>query len=348
LDSAAYKGAAGVEKKEYKWIQYETKPDLESEDRPKIIGESEGFSKATDAALFMERLGMAEIEDLDCWERVCNVVVGTEEETEKTVEAAVKDFVDTAKKLSKNKKIKIKGFLTDSGDKLKTLPKTENMYQFNREGKERPTHLEYARQYMLKKFPFVSMAKKGWEADTHCVGLAEKKGKEGVILSVDKDLKQAEDTNFIDMNELPTRRKILETTKLGRVWVEEDYKGDKVYKGEGFKFLCYQAAVGDISDGYKGLKGFGAVAGTKLLEPCKTKEECVQSLLEVYEKKLAKGVLDKAAKDAGIKPKEGYIRYLSWDGHKMQLNAKKLLQQHFELAYQERSPKDKFKLEDYL
>lgn len=320
LDSAAYAGASAVQKDRYKWVN-------------KITGEeSIVFEKAKEAKAFMDEEVMFGADEEE-WERIKFQEVGTLQEALKATEDAVNSFVKTFKKLAcKERPLKYTGFLTRSGvSKNKDIKGLEDQYQFNRVGLEKPIYLEDCKNHILTVYDWVKLAASGYEADAPVIGFCERKGYDGVILSIDKDLKQAENVFFVDMNKDYSQRKLVKTTSLGYLDERLTASGQKVMEGHGFKLLCYQAIVGDVSDGYKGLRGIGHTKGLALLKDCTSKEECVRVMLEVYKDKLG----------------ESYT-YTSWDGVEQTRTPEELLDQHFKLAYQERSSTDMWDLYKHL
>lgn len=319
LDSCAYDGACSVQKKVYWW---ERKDGSEK---------SEDFTKAAKAKDYMDDLSMMG-EDSDDWVRKDREVVGTLEDALKASEDSVKNFIKTFEHLAhKSKPLTKVGYLTRSGDKNKAKKGLEDEYQFNRKDKAKPIYQEACKNHILTVFDWVKLAPAGFEADALVIGMAERRGRQACILSIDKDLCQVYDSYFVDMNPPFPKRGLLPTTELGALWIEENARGNTKAAGHGFKFIAYQAIAGDTSDGYKGLKGWAYKKVIPKLKDLTSKKEVVECLLEIYENQIG-----------------DYIEYTSWDGQAMKLTPKELLQQHFELPYQERSSKDVFNLDDYL
>ena len=336
-DPIAYAGACAVEKASYTW---------EKNDGSE---KSETFKTAKEAKDYKE-LGELQGEDFDNeWTRHVGVRYGTEKEAEEGCDGVVKDYVNTAKILAKNVDIEPTGYFTSSdAPKTKDIKGLEHRYQGNRDPSKKPKLLKHCREYLMKKYPWMIMAQVGFEADTHIVALCEKHGDSAVGLFIDKDLAQMEEGQFIDMKRPKGLRVITKSTEIGALWVETNARGVESIKGHGFMWLVFQAVVGDPADGYYGFSGLGQKTVYPLLKDCDSKRACVQAMYDVYLTKLTKGVLSKKAKELGAKPIPNHICYLSWDGKRVKLNARDLLQQHLFLAYQERGATDEISIGDYL
>lgn len=342
-DPIAYAGAFICEKTEYYWVR--------RDEEGGIIARSENYKSTKEASDFFNFMDMQDDFCREDWEREKEVVILSKDEAKKACDTVINDYVKTAKKLSKNPDIKLRGFLTPTGeDKIKDIEGLENRYQGNRDPNAKPKLLGFCRKYIQDQCSWIEMCAPGFEADTHVVALSEKMGERGVILSIDKDLKQCENTHYIDMNVNASIRTIEFATEVGRLYEFFDPRGKKTIKGDGFKWLCHQAIVGDPADGYKGLDGVGQVKSYDTMKDLETKEECMQAVLNIYETKLKKGMVSKEFKQLAdvIPPIPGTIQYRSWDGAYNKLSPKEIMSQHFFLAYQERGPKDEFNIEEYL
>jgi len=345
VDPIAYAGACSAEKAAYQWFEKDT-------DLPV----SEQFTKAQAAKDWFQEWEFCGNGDPDLLERRTTTIFKEEQDAFDACDEVMKDYLATAKKFTRNDEFSVTGYMTPSGsDKIKDCGGLENRYQFNRfectetwTPKPRPKYLKACRNYLLRTYDWIKMAATGFEADTHVIALSERYRDGGLILSIDKDLDQCENTWYVNMNLPLSQREAHFATPLGDLWEKFNAKGDLTIKGNGFKWLCFQAVAGDASDGYKGLNGTGQVKLFSVLSPCTTKQECMKEIKKLYDKKLEKGFVPKAAKDLGAKPEKGFIKYLSWDGKKRKLDALALMQQHFFLAYQERGPSDDFNVEYYL
>lgn len=340
-DSIAYAGASSAEPPVYYWIQKDAKGN--------VIARSPDFKKAAEAKewILFECLE-GEPEDIG-WERISG-------KSDKGVQAALdatdkvwEDYLKTIKHFCREgSEPVIRGFLTASGvTKTKNVKGIENMYQGNRIA-ERPKYLSECRQHLLDNYP-VTMTKDGWEADCPVVGLAEKAGEDGCTMSIDKDIDQVIGCHHINMNEPFHLREMLFSKGIGSLWTAESAKGKIKHKGDGFKWLCYQAIVGDVADGYKGLYQVGANKIWKGLIDAETKEDCITFLRGIYEEKAKEGYLCKKMLARKEKPERvpNTFQYESWDGVDYKLTVKEMMQQHFNLAYQERSPTDFFNIDEY-
>lgn len=344
LDIIGYKSALSCEKSNYKWVC--KSPDGD------ILVESEVFESAKKAKLFYEELEL--MGDTEGWERITLKVVGLEEDALSSVDKMLKDYLDTAIRLSKNPKIKLKGFLTKSGSKkTKDRPLLEFQYQHNRAGLTKPVHLNACRDYLLT-LDWVIMSPPHFEADAVIIYNTERRGEKAMLMSCDKDLSQVEDAYYVNMNDPSPKRKLMFATGVGKLYYSKNSKGTVKISGDGFKWTVFQALVGDSADGYYGFYGFGQVAGYELLKDCETKQSIMDTVYEFYKRKLTKGLLSpfttaKLKKDSltvlnkelteNYEAEEGIYQYISWDGVHMKLNARELLDQHLNLSWQERGAK---------
>lgn len=330
LDSVAYLAACVAEKKMYLFKHKETGETTKT------------FKNAKEAKQwYYESIEFGDIEE-DAWERQTVVKELTLKETFQILDNEVKSWLRTAKRLTKNSDIICKGYLTSSGIKNKDIAGLEDRYQFNRylntsttfEGwipRPKPKFLSECRDYLIKRYGWVKMSPKGIEADAPVVFFTEAKGKEAVLMSKDKDLKQVMNSFFIDMNPPEKDRKLEFSTILGELSLVDTPSG-KELKGCGFKLLCAQTVKGDQSDGYKGIYKVGDSKVYELLDKCITVEECLEALIRFYNEKFP----------------EGYT-YTSWDDKTQHRTPEELLKQHMRLAYHERGMKDKMTpIERYL
>ena len=309
LDAVAYTGACIAEKLAYQWRKLDGTET------------SEEFPKAADAKLWYEQVTeFGQIDPVD-WERVTVVKLQDEKTAFEGLENEIKKWVNATKKLA-GKDVILKGFLTSSGLKNKDIKGLQDRYQHNRIGKVKPTHLKACRNYLLTSRDWIRISPFGVEADAIVVGLAERRGQNGVAVFKDKDLRQVMDCGMIEMNNSNPRLEV--STVVGDLRYTTNAKGIKKFEGEGFKLICFQTAVGDSADGYKGIAGFGPVAGYELLKGCTTPKECCEALVDLYETKFPDG-----------------ITYKAWDGEVVTRTAHELLTQHMQLAYHERSKDEK-------
>jgi len=319
LDGVAYIGACLAEKLNYKFV----KQDMSGE-------ETEVFTNAADAKDWYERaVGFDEIVPEE-WERVTVINLLPEKDAIKFTKDELETWIRTAKDLTGNNNLIFKGFLTCSGRKNKDVDHLEDRYQFNRyadketwTAKPKPTHLTACRNYLINTYDWIKMSPDKIEADALVIYFAEKKGKKAVMMLKDKDLKQAMGTFYIDMNNGVKDRAIVETTEIGEISERIMSRGVKDYEGSGFKLICAQTMVGDTSDGYKGVKGYGPTAAVKMFKDLKTVDECCEVMVEFYNNKY-----------------KGDHKYVDWTGQEQIKTSTELLIQHCQLAYHERGAKD--------
>ncbi len=317
-DSIAYQGAFAVQKARYKYMNIHTREETLTFENAKQ-GKTYLAQEEEKCLLFGFEFNPAD------WAREKIVVLGSEEEALKAADTALNGWLKHVPGRE------WKGFFTEKGEtKTKDLPGLEKRYQGNRDGVISPVHLMTCRNHLMSRDEMI-MVKNGFEADAIVLSRAEKKGKEACVVSLDKDLRQAENTYIIDMSYDPPLITIADNN-VGGVWecpLKSDPKKKKYkFNGCGFKWLCLQAVAGDMADHYGGIKGIGARTVISALEGCETYEQCLDAVYAFY--------------DA-----HGRFKYVSWDGQDMDLSPAEMCLQHFNLAYQERSPTDSFTFEKY-
>lgn len=248
----------------------------------------------------------------------------------KAVDQELGSWIKSIQTLTGNPGIIIKGFLSGSGRKTKDIDGLQDRYQFNRykcretwTPIDRKVHMDACRNYMLGTYDWIKLGPPGLEADAIVIHFAEKRGRNAVMGIKDKDLKQSLNTHYIDMNVTPPKRTLEKTTVLGQVHVKVMARNRKDLGGQGMKLVLAQGIAGDTADGYKGLKGVGAVAAVELLNDLKTVDACISAVLDLYHTKLPDG-----------------IEYVDWNGVAQKRTAEQLAIQHCQLAYHERGPKD--------
>lgn len=318
LDSVAYIGACIAQKTRYKYINKNTQE------------ETELFKSAKDAKVWMEgEIFFGGITDESEWERVSVIDYLPEKDALFITQKELESWVGAAKRLTDNPNLILKGFLTKSGLKTKDIPGIERRYQQNRYAdienwipSPKPRHLTACRNHLLNLYDWIQLAPEGFEADAVVIALAEKKRNKAVIVTKDKDLRQAMGTYLIDMNPDAKFLKLEYLDPFGEILLEKNHRHSKL-TGSGFKFLCAQAVMGDPSDGYLSLEKFGAVSAYNLLKDCTTYEECLEALIKLYNERFPNG-----------------YTYTSWDKQTVTVTANELLVQHFQLAYQERGKGD--------
>jgi hypothetical protein len=322
LDSCAYLAASVANKVIYQWEHIETKelsPEFLSAQKAKDwIATEEGF----------EGLNPKE------WKRNKREVDLGLPHALKALDNEMKSWGRTAIALTGNHNIKRLGYLTRSGLKDKDKKGLPKRYQHNRYDKKgldyddwvpkpRPKHLKACREHILTYYDYVKLSPEGIEADALCVMMAEKYGKKAVLMSKDKDLKQATLVNYIDMNPKERYRKMIFINELGHVDLVEVRPKDFEVQGTGFKLFCAQTCKGDPSDGYSGIHLYGDKKAFNLLDGCDSIEGCCEEMVSLYKTSYPEG-----------------FSYKSWDGVEMKLTWQEALAQHSLLAYHERGSKD--------
>lgn len=108
-------------------------------------------------------------------------------------------------------------------------------------------------------------------------------------------------------------------------------KSGSEVKGYGFKFILYQALLGqDTADNYNALShlekklDFGDQSAYKILKPCKTAQEALQAAIDVYSDLLPYGV-----------------QYTTHDGRELDVDCMEYMNTYFKVAYMMRSANDK-------
>lgn len=228
-----------------------------------------------------------------------------------------------------------------------SLP-TSKKYKGNREGTQRPILLKKLRTWMLEERGAIdtsAMLHKGKhiECDDYIEVMAaqgyttyRKTGRfcTGVISS-DKDALNSPKL-IINRDTLPKKNKSdkakLKFPKPMLIEATDRCAGDVVmiskesgkdFKGYGFKFLLYQAILGeDSADQYSAIRhlglnlGFGDMAAYKVLKPCKSAKESLEASLSAVYDLLPKGV-----------------KYTDWTGQEHNVDTMTYLATYFKVAY---------------
>lgn len=154
-------------------------------------------------------------------------------------------------------------------------------YQANREGKEKPLHLNTIRSYIGEELP--SAIHLDCEADDGMSMANYKAVRYGdrnlsVIVSKDKDLRIPPGLHY----DFDSEEVIDVEDPFGDIWVDRSKKSPKVL-GWGTKFFWCQVLMGDTADNIAGLpsaliddkvKKVGPILAYKLLEDCTSDKEC--------------------------------------------------------------------------
>lgn len=318
LDSIPHLAASIAESNTYQWVKKDG------------ASQSEVFPKADLAKAWYDEMLELELLVPDEWERIVKVKLLPERVALKAVEREINNWIKTAKELTGNPNLIIKGFISGPGRKTKDIDGLEDRYQYNRYKCkkdwipiDRKVHMDACRNHLITCYDIVKMSPNGIEADAVVIWLSENRGKEGVMLIKDKDLKQGFDTNYIDMNAKPADRCIQKTTLLGEAFAKKLPSG-WVLDGNGLTFILGQMIAGDTADGYKGIKGYGPLKTAKIFEGCEDVEGVLKAATDTYYEKFPDG-----------------HEYVDWNGVTQYKTADEMAIMHCQLAYHERGGKDK-------
>lgn len=203
-------------------------------------------------------------------------------------------------------------------------------YKSNRSSMIRPIHLSKAKEYFIQKYK--AKSGEGYECDDLSIILAydgKNKGRDVILLSPDKDSKQAVGLNLFDYT----------NPDKGGVEINEwhpiELNLKKEFKSYGIPFLAYQLLRGDGSDGwwpYKlAGKEFGDTGAYKLLKDCQTAKECLEVVIKQYQKWYPEPVT-----------------YRAWNGKEYTKDWKDILQMYFYCAKMKQSEDDELNTEEFL
>lgn len=149
-------------------------------------------------------------------------------------------------------------YLTGKGNFRKDIAVTAE-YKGNRKNKERPTFLDYSRDYIYNKYNAVYSVDQ--ECDDNIAIRACDLGYKCIAASVDKDFLQIPCWHY-------------------NIRREEWYKLEPF---EALRFFYTQILTGDSVDNIIGLYKIGPVKAGKILESCETEKELYNKCLEVYD-----------------------------------------------------------------
>ncbi|CAM0060343.1 exonuclease [Vibrio phage K406] len=239
---------------------------------------------------------------------------------------------------------------------------TARMYKGNRTDSLRPILLKKLRAWMIEERGAIdtsSMTHKGGVIE--CDDYIEIKASEGYrhyrknekfnigIISSDKDSLNSPKL-MVNRDTLPKKNKTekakLKFPKPMLIEATDRCAGDVVliskengkdFKGYGFKFLMYQAILGeDSADNYSAIRhlgkglNFGDTAAYKVLKPCKTAKETLQATIDTMAELFPYGV-----------------QYEDWKGNTHDVDTVTYMDLYFRIAYMIRKledPMDFFKL----
>ena len=131
-------------------------------------------------------------------------------------------------------------------------------YKANRKDVVKPKHLASVRDYMIKYWD--AIVSDGEEADDLIGIWSTQRGKDAIVISVDKDMMQLPCDHYNPRNGV--------------------YK--TVSDFDGLKFFYTQILTGDSSDNIKGIYGVGPKKAAKILEDCKTEQDMYQECVRAY------------------------------------------------------------------
>lgn len=243
-----------------------------------------------------------------------------------------------------------------SGDNFRNKLRLCRPYKGNRDNTLRPLMLKRVREWVVEELGAIDVKPRPdgemIEADDYCEFWGAKgiesyrktgKFKYGVIAS-DKDAMNSgkllinADLHVGDGNPLRGKFKfpkpmLIHSTDKCVGDLELVVKGTKSttkeVKGYGFKFLMYQALLGqDQADNYNAIShlgrfDFGDLSAYQVLKPCTTPKECIEKCLEVFTELLPKGV-----------------RYYDFEGEEHIIDTMSYMDMYFRVAYMTRSETD--------
>ena len=282
------------------------------------------------------------MDNAEGWTRHAVKDIPVLKEVLEATQTVLNEYMNTAKKLTGNEDLIFVGYLTGTGKKSKDLEGLEDMYQWDRDPNDKPRYLKQAREYLLTTHDWIKMCPLPFEADAILMSRTEKKGRKGMAMFIDKDLRAVEGCWFVDMNPIPAERQLIfSENEVGALYlkVSTTSSGKKKTEVKGFGFIWdwILGVGGDKADDYKGLAGMGAKKVYDLIHECETKKEIAETIYELYKKKFPNGKIYTPQHYPDDRPQKEQFR-----------TAYQLLEQHMNLAHQERSPKDLFRLSDYI
>lgn len=157
-----------------------------------------------------------------------------------------------------------------------------NPYKGNREDMLRPILLDQAKEYIRN----VHKAVKSYSHETDDSVTIKAydelaKGNLAIIGTIDKDAYQSVGIHVLNFDDPDFNPELID--ELGSLYVKKP-----AVKGSGLKFLCFQWIWGDTSDGYCGYDlaniRFGAMSAYKLLNDKETVKDCLQVVIDTFQK----------------------------------------------------------------
>lgn len=150
----------------------------------------------------------------------------------------------------------IEVFLTGKGNFRYDISPT---YKANRKDKEKPEHLSYIREYIVKVWN--ASVSSGQEADDDIATRAAELDYECTIVSTDKDFKQIPCRHYN-----PNKDEFADVSEF-----------------DATTFFYKQMLMGDTADNIEGIRGVGPVKAGRMLQDCTTEQELYDKVLSVYE-----------------------------------------------------------------
>mgnify|MGYP006286513281 CR=1 FL=1 len=147
-------------------------------------------------------------------------------------------------------------YITGS-DNYRNAIATTAPYKGNRKDMKKPLHYEALRKFLME---MGATLVQGMEADDAIAIEATQMGDKCVIVSIDKDLDQIPGLHYNFVKKL-----IYE-----------------VSEEEGLKNFYKQILTGDRVDNIMGIKGYGPVKASKLIDPCKDEQEMFDVCVKAY------------------------------------------------------------------
>lgn len=237
----------------------------------------------------------------------------------------IKVMLDKIHKASKCKKMIV--VVQGDGNFRDNIP-LPTKYKGGRQDTLRPALLPDARNYLIKKYK--AELAHGRESDDVLASYAYKGFKEGkriVQCTIDKDARQCEGWLF-DWEKMEEPEYI---SGIGDLYLDDKGK----LKGNGRKWLYYQATVGDPSDSYNPSQIAGKKYGEKTFykdfATLTTDKECWEKMVEIYK---------------GWYPDT--VKFTNWEGNEQECEYYHIMQMYFDCAFMQRWEGDRIQVKDVL
>ena len=162
-------------------------------------------------------------------------------------------------------------YLTCSGYQFRHDIAKSHPYKGNRSQREKPTHLQYIRDYMISDWDAVVSVEQ--EADDCLAIEATRLDYDCTIVSIDKDMLQVPCWHYNPVKDVMK----------------------KVTPDEGIKFFYTQILTGDPVDNIVGLKGVGPKTADKMLDGVDTEPDLWDAVLKAYD-----GDVDRVVENARL------------------------------------------------